>query len=175
MKNTSDNDDNKIEMVRLRNTGKSTIFGHHPDEFHENGEPKKYAFGPESSGAFHPDEAEKLKRLYPKTIMDIGDVAKLFHEDKTEEEANGISVPVISIEEAEAQKQAALAEMREAVDARFDQAVNEAVARALAARNKEDAKNGKTEKTAEEIAFDKELEDEEKAKAAKPAEPKSKK
>ena len=68
-------------------------------------------------------------------------------------------------QEAEAQKQAALAEMRDEVDQRFDKAVNEAVERALAARDREDAAKGKTEKTAEELAFEAELAAEEKAKA----------
>jgi hypothetical protein len=157
------NTEKKPEMVKLRNIGKSTIFGVHPDEFHDNGEPKGYAFKPDTSGAFHPDEAAKLKRLYPRTLQDIGDVTKLFHESAPEENLDTFEEKpeMISLEQAEALKQLAI-----------EEAVEKAVAAALAARDKEDAKTAKKdgkkggkEKTAEEIEFEKELEAEEKAKA----------
>lgn len=111
--------------TKVFNKGKRTISGSYPNP-NANAEEKfiEYALAPESHAAFPTEEANKLRRLFPKEILSLDDVKATF-EDKPEpaKEAETKN-SFISISEAKAQQEAA---------------INAAVAQALAAQEKQHA------------------------------------
>lgn len=131
------------KMVKLYNKGKRTVQGVHTDE--DSGQTKAYAFRPETSMAFHPSEAAKLKRLFPREMIDMESVTRDFDEKSRESDEKG---KMISAEAAEREKKEAI-----------EKAVSEQVAKALAVNNEkhEAARVAAEEKAKEEIKAAEEL------------------
>lgn len=151
--------------VKLFNRGKRTVYGRRSDEIDpETKKGKDYAFKPETSMAFCRADADKLRALYPKEILNIDDVKREF-DDKTKDEEKKSAT--ISLEQAEKEKKEAIAEAvklavaqaLEANDQKHEAAriaakVEADEEAAKAAAKKEEAEKGESEKAAAEKKAD---------------------
>jgi len=100
-------------MITLFNKGKRVISGYHKDQFDDKNKPITYNFGPEKTMSFHEEDANKIKRLFPKEVLSLEDVKKQF-----DEKVNPVVAPTsITIEESEKVKDAAV---KAAVEAERD-------------------------------------------------------
>lgn len=76
--------------VKLFNKGKRVIAG--------SFEGSKYEIHPEKGMSFHPDEGKKLKRLYPKELLDVNDFQNQFNSipDRAEAPIQKAALPDLS-------------------------------------------------------------------------------
>lgn len=104
--------------IRLFNKGKRTIQGHYPEDVDAEGKvTKSYSFKPATTMAFRADEANKLRRLYPKEVVSLEDVTREFDTTEPETKKKGKALTQEDVDSAVAEAvTAALAKAKEDAD-----------------------------------------------------------
>lgn len=82
--------------IKLFNRSKRTFSGHHFDAVDADGNPLAFTFKPDTTASFHPEDAKKLRRLYPKEIVGVDDITREFDTPATV--ASPDSVPLAQVQ-----------------------------------------------------------------------------